>query len=118
MYLSIPVPLGSIPELAAVSCEEIKASEGQVVSDKYWLSTIKPGTAVFAYCDMKTGGGFCCTLRELLSCSLPFFHICPALILVIRFLLFLLVPFVILVSLLIIIILTCPDMVLYRDQNS
>ncbi|XP_068705701.1 microfibril-associated glycoprotein 4-like [Montipora foliosa] len=55
------VPLGSIPELAAVSCQEIKASEGQVVSAKYWLSTIKPGTAVLAYCDMKTGDVDECT---------------------------------------------------------
>ncbi|XP_068705713.1 uncharacterized protein [Montipora foliosa] len=55
------VPLGSIPELAAVSCQEIKASEGQIVSAKYWLSTIKPGTAVFAYCDMKTGDADECT---------------------------------------------------------
>ncbi|XP_068737313.1 uncharacterized protein [Montipora capricornis] len=55
------VPLGSIPELAAVSCQEIKASEGQVVSAKYWLSTIKPGTAVLTYCDMKTGDVDECT---------------------------------------------------------
>ena len=50
------VALGSIPELAAESCKEIKASEKDPVSGKYWLSTIKPGMAVFAHCDMKTGG--------------------------------------------------------------
>ena len=54
----IPVPLGSIRELAAESCKEIKASEGQAVSGKYWLSSIKPNMAVLAYCDMETGGDF------------------------------------------------------------
>ena len=44
-------------ELPAETCKEIKASEGQVVSKKYWLSTIKPGrSAVLAYRDMKTEG--------------------------------------------------------------
>ena len=57
-YFFIPVPLGSIPELAAKSCKEIKASEGQAVSGKYWLSSIKPNMAVLAYCDMETGGEF------------------------------------------------------------
>jgi len=53
---SFPVPLGSIPELPAESCKEIKASERQVLSGKYWLSNIKPGMAVLAHCDMKTEG--------------------------------------------------------------
>ncbi|XP_068702923.1 uncharacterized protein [Montipora foliosa] len=47
-------PLGSIPELAAVSCKEIKASEGEAVSGRYWLSGVKPDMVVFAFCDMKT----------------------------------------------------------------
>ena len=51
-----PVPLASIPALPAESCKEIKASEGQAVSGKYWLSNIKPGMAVLAHCDMKTEG--------------------------------------------------------------
>jgi len=51
------VPLGSIPELPAESCKEIKASEGQVVSGKYWLSSIKPGMSLLAHCDMATEGG-------------------------------------------------------------
>ena len=51
------VPLGSIPELPAETCKEIKASEGQAVSKKYWLSTIKPGISVLAHCDMNTDGG-------------------------------------------------------------
>jgi len=55
------VPLGSTPEMAAVSCKEIKASEKQVVSDKYWLSTIKPNMALLAHCDMNTGDVDECT---------------------------------------------------------
>ena len=57
-FFFIPVPLGSIRELAAESCKEIKASEGQAVSGKYWLSSIKTNMAVLAYCDMETGGEF------------------------------------------------------------
>lgn len=49
------VPLGSTPLLAAISCKEIKASEGEAVSGKYWLSGLKPNVMVFAFCDMKTG---------------------------------------------------------------
>ncbi|XP_067041180.1 uncharacterized protein [Acropora muricata] len=48
------VPLGSTPLLAAISCKEIKASEGEAVSGKYWLSGLKPNVMVFAFCDMKT----------------------------------------------------------------
>ncbi|XP_067031613.1 uncharacterized protein [Acropora muricata] len=48
------VPLGSISDLAAESCKEIKASEPQVTSGKFWLSTIKRGVALQTYCDMKT----------------------------------------------------------------
>ena len=51
-------PLGSIPELPAESCEEIKASEGQqVVSGQYWIYSAIHGKAVLAYCDMETEGG-------------------------------------------------------------
>ena len=50
-----PVPLGSTPLLAAISCKEIKASEGEAVSGKYWMSDLKPNVMVFAFCDMKTG---------------------------------------------------------------
>ncbi|PFX13942.1 Fibrillin-1 [Stylophora pistillata] len=47
--------LGSILELPADSCKEIKSSEGgQAVSGKYWLNFIKPDTPVLAHCDMKT----------------------------------------------------------------
>lgn len=49
-------PLGSVPELPAVSCAEIKASEGDtVVSGNYWMDLIKPGEAVLVPCNMSTG---------------------------------------------------------------
>ena len=53
----IIAPLGSIQELPAESCSEIKASEGDsVVSGKYWFDSIKPGQAALVPCDMLTGG--------------------------------------------------------------
>ena len=55
-FVSISAPLGSIPELAAVSCKEIKASEREAVSGRYWLSGVKPNMVVFAFCDMQTEG--------------------------------------------------------------
>ncbi|XP_068737230.1 uromodulin-like [Montipora capricornis] len=59
IYVTRPserAPLGSIQELPAESCSEIKASEGgSVVSGKYWLDSIKPGQAVSVPCDMLTG---------------------------------------------------------------
>ncbi|XP_015777969.1 PREDICTED: deleted in malignant brain tumors 1 protein-like [Acropora digitifera] len=48
------VPLGSIPELAAESCKEIKMSEEEATSGKYWLSSIKLGIPLFAFCNMTT----------------------------------------------------------------
>ncbi|KAL9961286.1 hypothetical protein ACROYT_G030197 [Oculina patagonica] len=49
------VPLGSIPELPAESCKEIKASEGgQAVSGKYWFDSVIPGKVVLAQCNMET----------------------------------------------------------------
>ena len=57
LFHSFPVPLGSIPSLAADSCNEIKASEGgQVVSGNYWLDSTRSGNSILAHCDMKTGG--------------------------------------------------------------
>ena len=50
------VRLGSIHELPAETCHEIKSSEGQATSGKYWFSTIKTGTSILAYCDMGTEG--------------------------------------------------------------
>ncbi|CAH3168569.1 unnamed protein product [Porites lobata] len=52
------VPLGSIQELPAETCDEIKRSEGHAVSGEYWFSTIKSGTSVLAYCNMETNGEF------------------------------------------------------------
>lgn len=49
--------LGSIPELPAKSCKEIKASEGEeAVTGKYWFDSISPQASVLAYCDMDTEG--------------------------------------------------------------
>ena len=49
-------PLGSIPELPAHSCQEIKASEGKdTISSKYWLDPTRNGTAVLVYCHMNLG---------------------------------------------------------------
>ena len=57
--ICFPVPLGSIPELPAESCLEIKASEGgQAVSGTYWFYSIVPDNVALAYCDMKTEGNF------------------------------------------------------------
>ena len=59
MFLTFPflVPLGSVPELPAESCVEIRASEGEdAVSGKYWFNSIKPGEVVLARCDMSRLG--------------------------------------------------------------
>jgi len=53
--LSKRVALGSIAELPAESCAEIRASEGEdAVSGNYWFSSVKPGEVVFAPCNMST----------------------------------------------------------------
>ena len=58
LFLLNPVFLGSIPELPADSCKEIKASEGeQAVSGNYWLDLEKNGDPLNLYCDMTTDGG-------------------------------------------------------------
>ena len=50
-------PLGSIPELPAMSCLEIKASEGNsTISGKYWLDPTGTGRAILIDCDMASGG--------------------------------------------------------------
>ena len=55
IIISLAAAIGSIPEVPAESCNEVKTSENGR-DGKYWLSSIIPGTPVFAYCDMKTGG--------------------------------------------------------------
>ena len=53
------VSLGSLQEVPAASCKEIKASEGTgAVSGNYWLDSIKADLAVLVPCDMGTGGEF------------------------------------------------------------
>ena len=53
--------LGSIAELPAAGCEEIKMSEGQVLaSKKYWMICMNQDMAVLAYCNMTTGGELNC----------------------------------------------------------
>ncbi|KAL9959222.1 hypothetical protein ACROYT_G036319 [Oculina patagonica] len=47
------VPLGSIPELPAESCSEIKASEGkEAPSTAYWLDPLRTGNIIRVLCDM------------------------------------------------------------------
>ena len=59
------VALGSILELPAETCKEIKASEeGQAVSGEYWLDSIVPGKTVLAPCNMETEGGLYLLLTE------------------------------------------------------
>ena len=49
--ISFPVPLGSIPELPAESCAEIKASEGEnALSGNHWFDSIKYGHVIQAPC--------------------------------------------------------------------
>ena len=55
-YLS-PVPLGSIPELPADSCEEILAREGEkAVSGSYWLDFNRSGNSLLTHCNMGMRG--------------------------------------------------------------
>ena len=55
-YFSL-VRVGTIPEMPAESCQEIKASEGEYAVDgMYWLYFLDIVKTVLAYCDMKTGG--------------------------------------------------------------
>ena len=45
------VPLGSIPELPAESCSEIKASEGnEMVNGDYWISSGRNGQTTLTRC--------------------------------------------------------------------
>ncbi|XP_068680575.1 uncharacterized protein [Montipora foliosa] len=47
------VLLGSIPELPAISCKEIKASDGErAVSGNYWFNSVIPGKTIQLFCDM------------------------------------------------------------------
>ena len=51
------VLLGSIPEMPAKSCKEIKASAGErAVSGEYWLDSVVPWKTVAINCNMETVG--------------------------------------------------------------
>ena len=54
---SLTAPLGSVPEIPAESCREIKMSEGKAaISSKYWLDPNRSGKAALLYCDMEMEG--------------------------------------------------------------
>ena len=56
-HIFTAAPLGSIPELPALSCHEIKASEGKyTISGKYWMDPTRKGKAKLIYCDMVNEG--------------------------------------------------------------
>ena len=58
LFYPTPVLLGSVPELPANSCGEIKASEGgQAVSGNYWLDSTRSGNSILVFClNMGSGG--------------------------------------------------------------
>ena len=48
------VPLGSIKELPAESCSEIKASKGnEIVNGSYWIYSDANGQTIWAHCEGK-----------------------------------------------------------------
>ena len=55
IFISLAAAIGSIPEVPAESCNEEKTSE-KGRDGKYWLLSVIPGTPVYAYCNMTTGG--------------------------------------------------------------
>lgn len=56
-FICFAVQLGSIPELPAISCKEIKASDGERgVSGNYWFDSVIPGKTILLYCDMDIVG--------------------------------------------------------------
>ena len=55
IVISLAATIGSISQVPAESCNEIKTIE-KGRNGKYWLSSIIPEKPVFAYCDMSTGG--------------------------------------------------------------
>ena len=75
--LNFSVPLGSIPELPAISCREIEASEGKYnISNKHWLDSSYTGQAELVDCSDTVKGEFtffcsCITLY----CFYFIFHI-------------------------------------------
>ena len=69
-HILTAAPLGSIPELSALSCHEIKASEGEhIISGKYWLDPTCKGKAKLIYCDMVYEGRSYKFARVILFCD-------------------------------------------------
>lgn len=59
LYCLLSVRLGSIPDLPAQTCKEIKASEGEWADNgNYWLHFLEIEKGLLAYCDMKTEGKY------------------------------------------------------------
>ena len=57
--LNFSVPLGSIPELPAISCREIEASEGKYnISNKHWLDSSYTGQVELVDCSDSVKGEF------------------------------------------------------------
>lgn len=51
------VLIGSVAELPAETCKEIKASDGErATSGKYWFDSLLPGEVIQAECNMETEG--------------------------------------------------------------
>ena len=55
LFFDLAVPLGSIQELPAETCSEIKASEGnEMVNKEHWIySDGNAGEAILAQCEGK-----------------------------------------------------------------
>lgn len=54
LHCFLLVVLGSVAEIPADSCEEIKLSENEnAVSDYYWLDPYRSGDIHQVYCDME-----------------------------------------------------------------
>ena len=59
ILLNLSVPLGSVPELPAISCQEIEASEGKYnISNKHWLDSSYTGQAELVDCSDTVKGEF------------------------------------------------------------
>ena len=58
-FLFFSVPLGSMPELPAESCEEIKASEGEAaLCGNNWLKPNSSAQTTLVNCYLETEGWF------------------------------------------------------------
>ena len=57
LYCLLSVRLGSIPDLPAENCKEIKESEGEWADNgNYWFYFLEIEKLLLAYCDMRTEG--------------------------------------------------------------